>query len=334
MSASTPSTAPEADPTATVVAVGLIQRSEDGHVLLAQRPLDRPHGGCWEFPGGKVEPGEAIAEALRRELREEIGIEVLEAQPWRRICWTYPKGAVRLEVWRVQRWQGEARGMEGQRIAWESVARLPELPFPAANRGIVNALRLPDQLLVTPEPPSPQDRAAVERWLVRLDTSLEAGVRMLQFRARVLLGQPEFWREIGRRVVARAHAHGARVLANAPAEEALRIGADGVHLSARALMQLHERPLPSDAWVSAACHDASELARAVACNIDFALLGPVEATPTHPGVEGMGWARAGELTGGTALPVFLIGGMEPGKLNQASAIGAQGIAAIRGLWRP
>ncbi|GAC1528142.1 MAG: NUDIX domain-containing protein [Ramlibacter sp.] len=111
------------------VAVGVLVRS-DGRFLLTSRPQGKVYAGYWEFPGGKVEPGENIEQALRRELIEEIGITIGAVQPWRVEVVDYPHALVRLHFCKVVAWQGELHMHEGQRCAWETlpVQVLPVLP--------------------------------------------------------------------------------------------------------------------------------------------------------------------------------------------------------------
>ncbi len=111
------------------VAVGVLVRP-DGRFLLTSRPEGKVYAGYWEFPGGKVEAGESIEQALRRELREEIGIEIGPVHPWRVELVDYPHALVRLNFCKVYQWQGELHMHEGQRCAWEGlpVAVTPVLP--------------------------------------------------------------------------------------------------------------------------------------------------------------------------------------------------------------
>jgi 8-oxo-dGTP diphosphatase len=121
------------------VAAGVIW-NDDGRVLIACRPAGRPLAGRWEFPGGKVATGETALEALSRELREEIGIEVLEAEPLIRYRHAYPGRVVVLDVWRVARFAGEPRALEGQPLRWELPERLLDAGLLEADRPIVDAL--------------------------------------------------------------------------------------------------------------------------------------------------------------------------------------------------
>lgn len=110
------------------VAVGILIRL-NGDVLLGRRPEGKPYAGYWEFPGGKVEPEESILDALRREFREELGVEVVSAEPWCGVEYVYPHAHVRLHFYICRTWNGEPRGLEGQALAWQgSVALEPLLP--------------------------------------------------------------------------------------------------------------------------------------------------------------------------------------------------------------
>lgn len=122
------------------VAVGVIV-NENAEILIALRPDDRPLGGYWEFPGGKVEAGEDVQQALQRELHEELGIQVIEASPFLQQQHRYTLHEVLLDVWRVHRFEGEARGCEGQRIAWVKRHDLQHYQFPEANTVIVEQLQ-------------------------------------------------------------------------------------------------------------------------------------------------------------------------------------------------
>jgi 8-oxo-dGTP diphosphatase len=130
------------------------------------------------------------------------------------------------------------------------------------------------------------------------------------------------------RVLALARAEGARVLVNSDIELAREIGADGVHLTSAQLGG--ERPdLP---WCGASCHSAEELRRAEALGADFAVLGPVRATPSHPGNVPLGWERFREIVAGAAIPVYALGGMRARDLEEAKSRGAHGLAMVRGAW--
>ena len=121
------------------VAVGILI-DNGGRVLVTRRKTGTHQGGLWEFPGGKVEPSETIGEALSRELQEELGVSVEAAEPYMVIDHDYGDKQVKLDVYRVTRWQGEARGLEGQPLAWKLPVELVGWPFPVANTPILERL--------------------------------------------------------------------------------------------------------------------------------------------------------------------------------------------------
>jgi 8-oxo-dGTP diphosphatase len=120
------------------VAVGVIRNSA-GEILISKRHLDSHQGGLWEFPGGKVEAGETVIEALQRELLEELGIRFVDAQALVEIEHDYSDKAVCLDVWLVDAFSGSAEGREGQPLAWVTPSRLGAYEFPAANQPIIAA---------------------------------------------------------------------------------------------------------------------------------------------------------------------------------------------------
>ena len=123
------------------VAVGILVNGRN-EVLITRRSDQVHQGGLWEFPGGKVEPGEDIRQALARELREELGIELLAARPLCCVRHRYPDKRVILRVWRVERYRGQPCGLEGQPLEWLSPAELDRRAFPAADAPIIDTLRL------------------------------------------------------------------------------------------------------------------------------------------------------------------------------------------------
>ena len=122
------------------VAVGVLI-DDGGRVLITRRANDAHQGGLWEFPGGKVEVGESVLEALDRELQEELGTTVLSSEPLLEIRHDYSDKSVLLDIHRVTEWCNEPRGLEGQPLAWVGIADLDDYEFPAANVAIVEKLK-------------------------------------------------------------------------------------------------------------------------------------------------------------------------------------------------
>jgi len=124
-----------------VVAAALFDGA--GRVLVAQRPTGKHMAGRWELPGGKLEPGETPLEALKRELAEELGVDLRDAERLIRLRHDYPDRRVVLDVWRVTAFDGEPRGLDGQALEWVLPDRLPAIDILEADLPIVTALRLP-----------------------------------------------------------------------------------------------------------------------------------------------------------------------------------------------
>lgn len=304
------------------VAAGVLLRA-DGRYLLGQRGPDTVYAGYWEFPGGKVEAGETPAQALCRELDEELGIRVTHLRPWLRREHLYEHAHVRLHFFEVPAWEGEPQGKVHGVLDWVEPVQATREPMLPANGLILKALRLPRMMAIT--------HAAdigIEAQLAVLEQALEGGLRLVQLREPAL--DPVSRERFAREAVARVHACGGLVLVNDDISLARAVGGDGVHLPARSLMQLRQRP--DCAWAGASCHTRDELEHAAALGLDYALLGPLAPTASHPGRPGLGWVRFSELAAGLPLPVFALGGLGEQDMDAARDAGAHGIAAIRGAW--
>jgi len=297
------------------VAAAVIQRA-DGAFLLAQRPAGKVYAGYWEFPGGKVEAGEASEHALARELHEEIGIDACTAYPWITRVYAYPHATVRLNFFRVTAWKGDPHPKEEQAITWQHFGAPLVAPMLPANAPVLAALALPHEYAITDA-----ENRGRDPMLVKVRERLAAGLKLVQVRDKDLPRREEF----ARSVLRLAHRHGARVLLNGgPA-----IG-DGVHYTAAQLMSLRERP--QGILAAASCHDAAELERAMALELDFAVLGPVRPTTSHPGARTLGWEGFARLARGASIPVYAIGGVQRTDLETAWRAGAHGVAMISGAW--
>lgn len=313
---------PESPPVIHVVA-GVIADPR-GRILLARRTVGRDLAGLWEFPGGKVDPGETPEQALVRELREELGIEAELGEPLIAVPQQYPHKRLCLDVRRIRAWRGAVKGLDGQALAWVPPHRLPTYPMPPADRPVVAALLRPERYLVTPAPGDSDDA-----WLADLRRALENGIGCVQLRGAGADGPR--WASLAMRAVSLCRGAGADVLVNGDIALAQALGA-GAHLRAAQLATLSERPLPAELTLAASCHSVDELRQAERLGCDFALLGPVRETPTHPDAPGIGWARFARMREQVSLPIYAIGGLTSGDVPEARQNGAQGIAAIRGLW--
>ncbi len=113
----------------------------DGKLLVAERPPGKPYSGFWEFPGGKVEGDESSDAAIKRELLEELGIEVTHAEPWFEHLHAYPDKTVLLELWLVKGFNGEPRGMESQELRWAGYEEILHLPLLEGNFAIMSQIK-------------------------------------------------------------------------------------------------------------------------------------------------------------------------------------------------
>ncbi|MCU7904647.1 MAG: Nudix family hydrolase [Candidatus Thiodiazotropha sp. (ex Epidulcina cf. delphinae)] len=296
-----------------------------GRVLVAKRPDHLHQGGLWEFPGGKLERAESVEQALARELKEELGIQPLRSEPLIRIRHDYGDRRVLLDVYRVTAYQGVPKGLEGQPLRWLLPAEMEPDDFPAADRPVISALRLPRRYLISGE-----DATQPAQFLRRLHKALEAGPSLVQLRAHRLT-DPSY-RDLLLNSLEICRSRGVGLLVNRPQGVLDWAGeADGVHLTARQLRALSERP-GIDGLLGASCHNPSELRLAGQLQLDYALLSPVLPTASHPHAPCLGWDRFSDWVERVNLPVYALGGMRLEYLPKAAGSGAQGIAAISAFW--
>ncbi len=298
------------------VAVGVVKNPQ-GNILISLRHAGLHQGGFWEFPGGKIEPSETAECALARELKEELNITVIKASPLITVNHHYPDRFVQLKVFLVDQFSGEAASCEGQPFKWVAPAELDHYEFPAANRPIITAARLPPYYAILDD--------ADEALLVpNLQKIVNKGIKLIQARLKTLSSAAVL------RFIEQAYPlckqHQALLLMNSAV--AYPVDVDGIHLTSRHLMALSQRP-EHGKWLAASCHNLEQLQHAQNLGVDFAVLAPVSATSTHPGAVSLGWEQFTELVAKVNLPVYALGGMSESSLITARHSGGQGIAAIR-----
>ncbi|MES2182457.1 MAG: Nudix family hydrolase [Pseudomonadota bacterium] len=320
--------------TITHAAVGVVMHS-NGLVLLAERPVGKPWAGYWEFPGGKIEANETPAQALKRELKEELGIEATSLYPWLMRTFDYqakydaagklesPAKTVKLHFFIVAGWQGEPIGLENQTISWQNPEKVTVSPLLPANLPILGALSLTKLYGITNASELGEDV-----FFERLKIALDKGLMMILVREKQLA--PEELLLFAERVIELAEPYEAKVFIHSDVDLAVNLQATGVHFTGQNLMQLSAKP--QGLLCGASCHNRQELAQAAMLGFDYVLLSPVQVTRSHADTEPLGWAGFSDLITGYTLPVYALGGMQVADLATARLNGAHGIAMQRDIW--
>ena len=303
------------------VAVGVI-RNARGELLISKRARELHQGGLWEFAGGKVERGESVFQALKRELFEELAINVSAAQPLIKVQHHYSDLSVLLDVWDVTNFSGIAKGREGQQIKWVKLENLNQYDFPEANQAIIKAVQLPRCYAIL-------DDEHKSDLMDNLEKILKKGIRLIQARLKTLtaLEVEDFLKQ----AIPLCQQYKARLLINSAVKN-ITEQVDGIHFTSSDLMALKQRPKKKGLY-GGSCHNLEQLQHAEKIGLDFIVLAPVLKTQTHPNVKTLGWQKFSALANQCNLPAFALGGLETNMLNTACHEGAQGIAGIRAFLR-
>ena len=293
--------------------------------MLCQRPVHVHQGGVWELPGGKVKQGEDSLQALKRELSEEINILVEHGHRLSSVDHDYPDRSIRLEAWVIDGWSGTLNPNEDRPLEWVLITDLDKRQLPAANDRITKLLGLPSLYLITPDLQSYDDG-----FVTMTQEFIKNGLRFIQFRSKLSTFTEH--EQVVRRLVQICEKYSCRLIYNGSVEQVTRLGAHGLHLSSTCLMQLQDRPLPQDQWVVASCHDQLEIEHAAKIGVDFCVLSPVHKSSSHSVDNGMGWHKFNILATKANIPVYALGGIQPGEIVEARSNGAHGVAMISGVW--
>lgn len=310
------------------VAVAVIV-NDNAEVCISLRHEDTHQGGLWEFPGGKIEQHETVEQALMREIKEELNLDIKDSQPLITIAHDYQDKKVCLHVNKVLSFQGQASGMEGQKVAWVPVDQLSSYKFPAANFPIIQAVQLPDRYLITGKIIDEDD------FLTKLKNALDEGIKLVQLRIKGDGLNIDSVRSLIEQASALCIQAEAKLLLNIPEDylkiiDLSNIRFDGFHADSRTLKRLSKRP--GGKLFSASCHNVEELQKAKKLNADFAVLSPVQKTASHPEMPAMGWLQFSKMLDICSMPVYALGGVSEKDMENAKRHGAQGIAAISAFW--
>ncbi len=300
--------------------VAAVLRDAHGRLLLAQRPEGKHLAGLWEFPGGKLEPDETPPQALKREIAEELGIEIHDAVPLLTLTHHYADRSVRLMLLEVEAWGGSPAGLEGQALRWVSLDQARELAMPSADRPIIKVMGLGGSLAVIPEPTA---FVSKDHFLAALESALRAGATFLRIKMPFLLEDQAS--KLADQCADVIKDFKAKWILESSPDVAVSAGADGVVLSAEAANSFESRPLADDLLVAVDCRTGDDLAAAGRLDADFVVLGPTDsdiANTTAPD-----WARWSALIADSPVPVFLAAGSMPVDLGQIRKLGAYGFCA-------
>ena len=313
------------------VAVGVI-RNNKNQVLLSLRPSTVHQPDLWEFPGGKLEAGETVNEALSRELYEELALTVKSSRPLIQIHHDYDEYSVLLDVWNVDSWvsnsvDGNERvGKEGQVIEWVDIPKLDERDYPEANKPIIKAVKLPKLYLICPDP-----EGNIKEYLKKFEECIYAGVTLFQLRFSDD-SYYERYRFLISELLELCRNNHAILMINSSPEYAIKLGANGVHLNSTRLLQQDKRLHDDNYLVSASCHNFRELEHAANIDVDFLVLSPVNRTTSHPTAEPLGWEKFKTLVEPIPIPTYALGGMQADDMKKSCECGGQGISVISGIW--
>jgi 8-oxo-dGTP diphosphatase len=311
------------------VAVGVIVNA-NGKILIAKRPLSAHQGGLWEFPGGKVDTGETIEQALVRELHEELAINVLASQPLIQIRHDYPDKSVLLDVHKITRFLRTPIGNEGQPVQWVDAKDLSNFEFPAANRPIISAINLPEKYAITGAYIDAAD------FIARLSRVLAAGLRAVQLR--VADFSADTHKSLLSIALEMANQSNANLVINCSPAEFNRatessLGENlGLHLNRHHAAVINARPVGQHVLFGVSCHNVEEIMHAQNIGADYLLLSPVLPTASHPSAKLLGWESFSALVKLVNIPVYALGGIGEEHITMARSCGAQGVAGISAWW--
>ena len=315
-----------------IVHIALAVIVKDDRVLISKRAAHVHQGGLWEFPGGKVEAGENGAQALLREIKEELGITINKTRPFINITHHYTDKSVFLETQLISQFDGEnyesnadQTGLEGQAVKWVKRSELHNYQFPAANKAIITALSLPDCYLITPDQ---TEHSSISQFLKEFSEACQS-YKLIQLRIKSL--EQEQLDIVVSQCSAIAQKNQVCLMLNSSMKYNSPLK-HGIHLTSRDLYSKNILACYPDTFIAASCHSLKDIERANELKLDFVVVSPVKQTTSHPDQEPMGWGKFEKLIAAAKIPVYALGGMQVTDVERVQSYGAQGISAITRLW--
>ena len=302
------------------IALGIIE-NRAGQLLIAKRSAGVHLENYWEFPGGRVEIGESFKMALRRELREEIGVDATRVQKIFEFTYRYDDRTLHFQVFRVLVHSSEIVSGEGQPLQWINRKQLDAVNMPPANRSVIAAVQLPRFYMIA-------DYASIgsKQYFPIIERNLRAGVDLIQLRAHHLTEAEYVF--LAEKVHVLCEQHGATMICNCDLAWLKNLPTHGVHLTSARLAKVKQHEKTNE-FFSASCHTAAEVELANKLNIQCILVGPVHRTTSHPTATAIEWSGFSQLCSISNQPVYALGGVKKSESLIAIAHGGQGIAGIR-----
>ena len=307
------------------VAVGVIVSQDKKQVLISKRTPKQHLAGLWEFPGGKVEKGENVEAALKREVYEELGIIVISCNQLITVSHDYPNKNVYLDVWLIEEWNGEPVAKEEQEFTWANINELSSFEFPEANKHIIQTLSLSPYYLISPE-----SYGNITDFISVIGKSINFGVKLFQLRLKTR-DEPEYSQLI-KRINELTKKHNVKFIVNGKPNDIDKFNANGIHLKSEYLYDYNKRPINEEFILGASCHNEAELLQAEKINVNYAFISPVKKTGSHPEAIAIGWQQFKVLSEKVKFPVYALGGMSLDDLEIARQHNAYGIAMISAIW--
>ena len=307
------------------VVVAIIKNSKQ-EILVSRRKFDAHLGGLLEFPGGKVKKNETPADALRRELVEELNIQLIGSTPLIQIPYNYSDRDILLDAYLVSEYSGEVTANEGQEIYWKSIESLSDDDFPAANFGLIRALKLPKTFPVTPS--YSQD---TEKFLEKFECVVSKdSINIIQLRSHEL-ALTEYVK-LAKQCAALCSNYGVQLIVNSEVNSLNEAQAAGMHLTSDKLLNTKKRPVGETKLVGASCHNQIEVEHANMLGLDYIFIGPVIEKNFSDNSKILEWDGFAVLAKNSLIPAYSIGGLSETDIGACVSHGGHGIAAIRSFW--
>ena len=306
------------------IAIGVVKNKKQ-QVLLAKRKAGTHLEGFWEFPGGKLEGNESFKIALRRELFEELGVDIYVMSKILEMQHQYSDRNLHFQIYEITEFSGEIQAKENQQLQWVDSHNIKQLNFPSANKAIIDALFMPHQYMIADED------VFGSNLLSSVQKQLQLGISFIQYRSSH--ADKKSYVALAKELRDLCAEYNAMLISNCDLQWVEEINPQGIHLNSTRMKEVYmdyskglSQPFE---YFSASCHSKDEVEMANQLKVRCQLIGPVNKTKTHANINGIGWSSFSHLCFLANSPVYALGGMNPNEYQNAIVHGAQGFAAIR-----